>query len=89
MPTAWRKNEIKTVPATSSTPTAMNPGTNWFQLPLNAAPGYAMNVMLLIIVANTESPIAQCGTERRATKYASVEVCRRANHKPMNATAAK
>ena len=68
MPTAWRKNATKVVPASSKIPTAMNPGTSWFQLPLKAAPGYAMNVMLLMIVAKTDRPIAHAGIERRATK---------------------
>ncbi len=48
-----------------------------------------MNVMLLMIVANIESPIAHAGIERRATKYVSVVVCRRANRKPMPAITAK
>src|SRR5256885_465135 len=41
----------------------MKPGTSWFQSPLNAAPGYATNVMLLMMVAKIERPMAQCGFE--------------------------
>jgi len=56
------------VPTNTSTPSTMKPGTSSLQLPANDEPGYAMNVMLLIKVAKTEMPIAQCGIERRATK---------------------
>jgi hypothetical protein len=46
----------------------MNPGTISDQLPPYAASGYAINETLVIMVAASESPIAQPGMDRSATK---------------------
>ena len=43
-----------------------------------------MKVTLLTKLAMTDIPIAHAGTERRATKYDSVEVCLRPNHLPIH-----
>jgi hypothetical protein len=46
-------------------------------------PGYAINVTLVMIVARREIPIAHPGTERLATKYASVVRCLREKYSPI------
>ncbi len=47
-----------------------------------------MNVTLEIRVANSDSPVAHPGIERLATKYRSVEFCRRENRSPIQTRAA-
>jgi len=50
------------------TMTKRMPGTSKFQSPAYAAPGKAMKVRLVMMVASSESPAAQPGTVRPAMK---------------------
>jgi hypothetical protein len=66
----------------------MSPGTRFDQSPAYAEPGYAMNVTLEIRVASNDNPVAHPGIDRFATKYRSVEFCRRENRSPIDTSAA-